>query len=59
MIGRVHASARKHVSAAHERRPFAAAHHEHFRTVRGIAQYDDCRSRTGIDDELGRHVAQY
>ena len=55
----VHASAREHVRAAHERRVGVAAHHEDLGTARAVAQDDDRGRRPRVCDDQFGHRRQY
>ena len=62
-VGGVDAAAGKHVRAAHERRAFVPADHEHFRAGRAVAQHDDGGGGTRICNDrvggAGSHRGQY
>ena len=60
VIGCIHPSARKHMGAAHERRPLVTADEEDLRSSRTVTQHHDGCGRAGIRDEgINRHDRQY
>ena len=59
VIHLVDAAAGEDVRAAHERRVGMAAHHEHFRTARAVAQHHDSGRRPRVGDDRFAHGRQY